>query len=83
MSLSYTATQSHGMSIPAMTNLSFSSSAGLSHTQKRVNADLEYGLDADKPLRMNLNDTLGSRPGNDLTIDLGDLRVRTPSLARR
>lgn len=83
MSLSYTATQSHGMSIPAMTNLSFSSSAGLSHTQKRVNADLEYGLDADKPLRMNLNDTLGSRPGNDLTIDLGDLRVRTPSQARR
>lgn len=77
MSLSYTATQSHGMSIPAMTNLSFSSSAGLSHSQKRVNADLEYGLDPDKPLRMNLNDTLGSLPSPDLTIDLGDLRVRT------
>jgi predicted component of type VI protein secretion system len=76
MSLSYTATQSHGMSVPAM-NLSFSSSAGLSHTQKRVNADLEYGVDADKPLRMNLNDTLGSLPRHDLTIDLGDLRVRT------
>lgn len=80
MSLSYTATQSHGMSIPAMTNLSFSSSAGLSHTQKRVNADLEYGLDPDKPLRMNLNNTLGSLPGPDLTIDLGDLRVKTQRL---
>lgn len=76
MSLSYTATQSHGMSIPAMTNLSFSSSATLSHTHKRVNADLEYGMDADKPLRMNLNDTLGSLPSHDLTIDLADLRVR-------
>ena len=77
MRLGYTATQSHGMSIPAMTNLSFSSSAGLRHSQKRVNADLEYGLDPDKPLRMNLNDTLGSLPSPDLTIDLGDLRVRT------
>lgn len=81
MSLSYTATQSHGMSIPAMTNLSFSSSAGLSHSQARVNADLEYGQDPDKPLRMNLNDTLGSLPSPDLTIDLGDLRVRTQGLS--
>ena len=81
MSLSYTATQSHGMSIPAMTNLSFSSSAGLSHSQARVNADLEYGQDSDKPLRMNLNDTLGSLPRPDLTIDLGDLRVRTQGLS--
>lgn len=76
MSLSYTTTQSHGMSIPTM-NLSFSSSAGLSLTQKRVNADLEYGMDPDKPLRMNLNDTLGSLPRHDLTIDLADQRVRT------
>ncbi|MFL1391561.1 AvrE-family type 3 secretion system effector [Pseudomonas tritici] len=76
MSLSYTTTQSHGMSIPTM-NLSFSSSAGLSLTQKRVNADLEYGMDPDKPLRMNLNDTLGSLPRNDLTFDLADQRVRT------
>lgn len=81
MSLSYTATQSHGMSIPALTNLSFSSSAGLSHSQARVNADLEYGQDSDKPLRMNLNDTLGSLPRPDLTIDLGDLRVRTQGLS--
>ncbi|NWC74165.1 AvrE-family type 3 secretion system effector [Pseudomonas sp. P7759] len=81
MSLGYTATQSHGMSIPAMTNLSFSSSAGLSHSQKLVNADLEYGQDPDKPLRMNLNDTLGSLPSPDLTIDLGDLRVRTQGLS--
>lgn len=77
MSLSYTATQSHGMSIPAGANLSFSSSAGLSYTQKRVNADLEYGVDPDKPLRMNLNDTLDSLPRHDLTIDLADQRVRT------
>ncbi|AKS06522.1 AvrE-family type 3 secretion system effector [Pseudomonas trivialis] len=76
MSLSYTTTQSHGMSIPTM-NLSFSSSAGLSLTQKRVNADFEYGMDSDKPLRMNLNDTLGSLPRHDLTIDLADQRVRT------
>lgn len=76
MSLSYTATESHGMSIPAMTNLSFSSSAGLSHTRKHVNADLEYGLDPDKPLRMNLNETLGSLPTHDLTLDLADQRVR-------
>ncbi|AZF03495.1 AvrE-family type 3 secretion system effector [Pseudomonas sp. R5-89-07] len=78
LSMSYTASQSHGMSVPAMTNLSFSSSAALSHTQKQVNVDFEYGVNADKPLRMNLNDTLSSLPRHDLTIDLGDLRIRTP-----
>ncbi|WP_242487782.1 AvrE-family type 3 secretion system effector [Pseudomonas sp. TH31] len=81
MSLSHTASQSHALSVPAMTNIGFSSNAGLSHTHKRVNADLEYGGNADKPLRMNLNDTLGSLPIHDLTIDLADLRVKAPKLA--
>ena len=80
MSMSYTATQSHAMSLPAMTNLSFSSNATLSHTQKYVNVDLEYGLDADKPLRMRLNDTRSSPPHPDLTIDLADQRIRNPIL---
>ncbi|AZF56610.1 Type III effector protein AvrE1 [Pseudomonas sp. R11-23-07] len=79
MSMSYTASQSHGMSVPAMMNLSFSSSAAISYTRKHVNVDFEYGVDADKPLRMNLNDTLSSLPGHDLTIDQGDLRIRTPA----
>ncbi|WP_251029533.1 AvrE-family type 3 secretion system effector [Pseudomonas fluorescens] len=80
MSLSHTASQSHALSVPAMTNIGFSSNAGLSHTHKRVNADLEYGVDMNKPLRMNLSDTLGSPPSYDLTIDLADQRVRAPSL---
>ncbi|WP_231982727.1 AvrE-family type 3 secretion system effector [Pseudomonas orientalis] len=79
MSLNYTATQTHGMSLPALTSLSFSSRASLSHTQKHVNVDFEYGANADKPLRMNLNDTLSPLPRHDLTIDLADQRIRTPS----
>ncbi|MBC3300450.1 AvrE-family type 3 secretion system effector [Pseudomonas sp. SWRI18] len=79
MSMSYTASQSHAMSVPAMTNLSFSSSATLSHTHKHVNVDFEYGANADKPLRMNLNDTLNPLPRPDLTIDLADQRIRTPN----
>jgi hypothetical protein len=78
MSLSYTASQSHAMSIPSMTNIGFSSNASLGHTHKRVNAELEYGADENKPLRMKLNDTLESPPPAELTIDLGDQRVRTP-----
>ncbi|AZE82120.1 Type III effector protein AvrE1 [Pseudomonas orientalis] len=79
MSMNYTATQSHGMSLPALASLSFSSRASLSHTQKHVNVDFEYGANADKPLRMNLNDTLSPLPRHDLTIDLADQRIRTPS----
>lgn len=79
MGLSYTATQSHAMTVPSMTNIGFSSKVGLSHTHTRVNVDLEYGVDSDQPLRMNLNDTLGSLPRHDLSIDLEDLRVRTLS----
>lgn len=78
MSLSYTASQSHAMSVPPMTNIGFSSNAALSHTHKRVNAELEYGADADKPLRIKLNDTLESPPPAELTLDLADQRVRTP-----
>ncbi|MEG8231598.1 AvrE-family type 3 secretion system effector [Pseudomonas orientalis] len=80
MSMNYTATQTHGMSLPALTNISFSSSASLSHTQKHVNVDFEYGANADKPLRMNLNDTLSPLPRHDLTIDLADQRIRTPNV---
>ncbi|WP_256097381.1 AvrE-family type 3 secretion system effector, partial [Pseudomonas sp. 31 R 17] len=79
MSMNYTATQTHGMSLPALTTLSFFSSASLSHTQKHVNVDFEYGANADKPLRMNLNDTLSPLPRHDLTIDLADQRIRTPN----
>lgn len=82
MSMSYTATQSHSMSLPAMTNLSFSSSAALSHTQKHVNVDLEYGVNPDKPLKMNLNDTLSRLPRHDLTLDLASQRIRTPQAVR-
>ncbi|WP_256352126.1 AvrE-family type 3 secretion system effector [Pseudomonas yamanorum] len=78
MSLSYTASQSHAMSIPSMTNIGFSSNASLGHTHKRVNAELEYGADENKPLRMKLNDTLESPPPAELTLDLADQRVRTP-----
>ncbi len=80
MSMNYTATQTHGMSLPALTTLSFFSSASLSHTQKHVNVDFEYGANADKPLRMNLNDTLSPLPRHDLTIDLADQRIRTPNV---
>lgn len=80
MSMSYTATQSHAMSVPAITSLSFFSSAALSHTQQHVNVDFEYGVDADKPLRINLNDTLSRLPRPDLTIDLADQRIRTPNV---
>lgn len=76
LSLSYTASQSHAMSFPPMTNIGFSSSAGLSHSQKRLSAELEYGVDADKPLRMTLDDRLGMLPSHDLTLDLADQRVR-------
>ncbi|AZE92829.1 Type III effector protein AvrE1 [Pseudomonas orientalis] len=79
MSMNYTATQTHGMSLPALTTLSFSSRASLSHTQKHINVDFEYGANADKPLRMNLKDTLSPLPRHDLTIDLADQRIRTPS----
>lgn len=78
MSLSYTASQSHALSVPSMTNIGFSSNASLGHTHKRVNAELEYGADENKPLRMKLNDTLESPPPAELTIDLADQRVRTP-----
>lgn len=79
MSMNYTATQTHGMSLPALTSLSFSSSASLSHTQQHVNVDFEYGANPDTPLRMNLNDTLSPLPRHDLTVDLADQRIRTPS----
>lgn len=79
MGMNYTATQTHGMSLPFPTNISFSSSASLSHTQKHVNVDFEYGANADKPLRMNLNNTLSPLPRHDLTVDLADQRIRTPN----
>ncbi|SQH31893.1 AvrE-family type 3 secretion system effector [Pseudomonas mucidolens] len=78
LSLAYSASRSHAMAFPPMSNLGFSSTAGLSYSQKRLSAEFEYGADADKPLKMKLDDRLGALPSHDLTLDLADARVRTP-----
>ena len=75
LSVSYTASRSHSVTLPTPV-LSFASSAGLSHTHKILNTELEYGRDPDVPLRMKFKDSVAAAQNRVLHPEQIDHRVR-------
>lgn len=75
MSVGYTASRTHSMTLPTPI-LSFSSSAALSHTHKLLNAELEYGRDPNAPVRMKLKDAASTPQNTELHPELQDQKVR-------
>ena len=65
MSVSYTASRSHSMTLPVPV-LSFGSSAALSHTHKLLNAEFEYGKADNVPVRMLFKDAVSGVDNSDL-----------------
>jgi len=80
MSLNCSASRSHGMALPSLSSLTFSSKAELSHAYNRVNVELEYGKDPDQPLKMLRKEVGGwSPPPPYLSIEQREQNVRTPA----
>lgn len=80
MSLGCSASKSHGMALPSLSSLTFSSKAELSHSYNRVNVELEYGKDPDQPLKMLRNDVGGwSPPPPSMSIERSEQKVRAPA----
>jgi len=80
MSLGCSASKSHGMALPSLSSLTFSSKAELSHSYNRVNVELEYGKDPDQPLKMLRNDVGGwSPPLPSMSIERSEQKVRAPA----
>lgn len=75
MSVGYTASRTHSMTLPTPF-LSFSSSAALSHTHKLLNAEFEYGRDPNAPVRMKLKDASSMLQNPELHPELQDQKVR-------
>ena len=75
LSVSYTASRAHSMTLPTPF-LSFSSSAALSHTHKILNAEFEYGRGQNAPVRIKLKDAVTTQQNTRLHPELLDQKVR-------
>lgn len=75
LNVNYTASRSHGMSLPVPV-LSFSSSATLSHSQKTLSAEFQYGLDPNVPLTMKFNAGGAESEKMNLDPELHEQRIR-------
>lgn len=75
LNVSYTASRSHGMKLPIPV-LSLSSSATLSHSQKVLSAEFQYGLDPNVPLAMKFNAGGAVPEKMNLDPELHEQRIR-------
>jgi len=78
MTLGFSASRSHGMSLPSLTSISLSSTAQISYSHNSVNVALEYGEDPDQPLKMHWKDAASPSLLPELNIELSDQNVRRP-----
>lgn len=76
MSVSYKTSRTHsvGLSLPVV---SFTSSAGLTHSRKVFNAELEYGANPDAPLSMTRNAVLTVSEDAGLDPEFREQNIRT------